>query len=76
VAMSRPRASPPPMFVFPLAVPGTAFFALVTVVALLSSVAGVKGVAVTRFSAADVVRHPLVERIVRAYDADQAGPKT
>jgi len=37
---------------------------------------GVKGIAVTRFSAADVVRHPLVERIVRAYDADQAGPKT
>ena len=33
---------------------------------------GVKGVAITRFSAADVVRHPLVERIVRAYDADAA----
>jgi phosphate starvation-inducible PhoH-like protein len=31
---------------------------------------GEKGIAVTRFSAADVVRHPLVERIVRAYDAD------
>ena len=31
---------------------------------------GVKGVAVARFEAADVVRHPLVERIVRAYDAD------
>ena len=31
---------------------------------------GVKGVEVTRFSAQDVVRHPLVERIVRAYEAD------
>ncbi|OYX06483.1 MAG: phosphate starvation-inducible protein PhoH [Caulobacter vibrioides] len=31
---------------------------------------GVKGVAIARFEAADVVRHPLVERIVRAYDAD------
>jgi phosphate starvation-inducible PhoH-like protein len=34
---------------------------------------GVKGIGVTRFSAEDVVRHPLVERIVRAYDADTAG---
>jgi phosphate starvation-inducible PhoH-like protein len=33
---------------------------------------GVKGVAVARFRAEDVVRHPLVERIVRAYDADSA----
>ncbi len=33
---------------------------------------GVEGVAVARFQAADVVRHPLVERIVRAYDADAA----
>ena len=33
---------------------------------------GVKGVAVTRFSAEDVVRHPLVERIVRAYEAEEA----
>jgi phosphate starvation-inducible PhoH-like protein len=33
---------------------------------------GVDGVAVARFSAGDVVRHPLVERIVRAYDADSA----
>jgi phosphate starvation-inducible PhoH-like protein len=31
---------------------------------------GVKGVAIARFEAGDVVRHPLVERIVRAYDAD------
>jgi phosphate starvation-inducible protein PhoH and related proteins len=33
---------------------------------------GVKGIGITRFSAEDVVRHPLVERIVRAYDADAA----
>ena len=33
---------------------------------------GVKGVAIARFAASDVVRHPLVERIVLAYDADAA----
>ena len=33
---------------------------------------GVEGVAVARFEASDVVRHPLVERIVKAYDADVA----
>ncbi|MFN3512403.1 MAG: PhoH family protein [Phenylobacterium sp.] len=33
---------------------------------------GVKGVGINRFGAEDVVRHPLVERIVRAYDADAA----
>lgn len=33
---------------------------------------GVEGVAVTRFTAADVIRHPMVARIVRAYDADAA----
>jgi len=33
---------------------------------------GVKGIGVIRFSSEDVVRHPLVERIVRAYDADAA----
>ncbi|WP_122467025.1 PhoH family protein [Brevundimonas lutea] len=31
---------------------------------------GVKGVGVLKFEAQDVVRHALVERIVRAYDAD------
>jgi phosphate starvation-inducible PhoH-like protein len=36
----------------------------------LSLLDGVEGVAVARFSAGDVVRHPLVERIVRAYDAE------
>jgi phosphate starvation-inducible PhoH-like protein len=29
----------------------------------------VSGIAMTRFTAADVVRHPLVARIVEAYDA-------
>jgi phosphate starvation-inducible PhoH-like protein len=33
----------------------------------------VKGIAFTRFAAADVVRHPLVARIVEAYDAAQTG---
>ena len=33
---------------------------------------GVKGVGVSRLTVEDVVRHPLVERIVRAYDADAA----
>jgi len=33
---------------------------------------GVNGVAIARFAAEDVVRHPLVERIVKAYDADAA----
>jgi phosphate starvation-inducible PhoH-like protein len=33
---------------------------------------GVEGVGVNRFSVEDVVRHPMVERIVRAYDADAA----
>ena len=31
---------------------------------------GVEGVAISRFTSADVVRHPLVGRIVEAYDAD------
>ncbi|MET3526670.1 PhoH family protein [Phenylobacterium koreense] len=33
---------------------------------------GLEGVGVNRFSAEDIVRHPMVERIVRAYDADAA----
>jgi phosphate starvation-inducible PhoH-like protein len=33
---------------------------------------GVEGVAVTRFTGADIVRHPLVGKIVAAYDADAA----
>jgi phosphate starvation-inducible PhoH-like protein len=34
---------------------------------------GVKGIAVTQFTARDVVRHPLVQRIVEAYERD-SGP--
>ena len=33
---------------------------------------GVEGIAVTRFSTADVVRHPIVGRIVQAYEGDNA----
>lgn len=33
----------------------------------------VEGVGILRFEASDVVRHPMVERIVRAYDADASG---
>ena len=39
----------------------------------VSILEGVEGVAVARFTASDVVRHPLVGRIVAAYDADAAG---
>ena len=38
----------------------------------ISILEGVTGVAVSRFEASDVVRHPMVERIVKAYDADAA----
>jgi phosphate starvation-inducible PhoH-like protein len=38
----------------------------------VSILEGLKGIEVMRFSAEDVVRHPLVERIVKAYDADAA----
>ena len=38
----------------------------------ISILEGVQGVAVSRFEASDVVRHPMVERIVKAYDADAA----
>jgi phosphate starvation-inducible PhoH-like protein len=31
----------------------------------------VRGIAMTRFSSADVVRHPLVARIVEAYEASR-----
>ena len=35
---------------------------------------GVSGIAITHFSAADVVRHPLVARIVEAYDRARGDP--
>jgi phosphate starvation-inducible PhoH-like protein len=38
----------------------------------VSILEGVEGVAVSRFTSADVVRHPLVGRIVEAYDDDAA----
>jgi phosphate starvation-inducible PhoH-like protein len=38
----------------------------------VSLLEGVEGVAVARFTVADIVRHPLVGRIVDAYDADTA----
>jgi phosphate starvation-inducible PhoH-like protein len=34
---------------------------------------GVQGIAVTRFTAKDVVRHPLVQRIVEAYERQPGG---
>ena len=36
----------------------------------VSILEGVEGVGIARFTAADIVRHPLVERIVKAYDND------
>ncbi|HEY2051629.1 MAG TPA: PhoH family protein, partial [Caulobacteraceae bacterium] len=39
----------------------------------VSILEGVEGVAVARFTTVDVVRHPLVGRIVAAYDRDAAG---
>jgi phosphate starvation-inducible PhoH-like protein len=36
---------------------------------------GVRGIAFTQFSSADVVRHPLVARIVDAYEARGAAPE-
>ena len=41
----------------------------------VSLLEGVEGIVVMRFAPEDVVRHPLVERIVRAYDADAAGKR-
>ena len=35
---------------------------------------GVDGIGVTRFTTADVVRHPIVGRIVEAYEGDNAAP--
>ncbi len=42
----------------------------------LATLAGVEGVAVAHFGHKDVVRHPLVTRIVHAYETRQAGPET
>jgi phosphate starvation-inducible PhoH-like protein len=37
---------------------------------------GVEGIAFTQFTGADVVRHPLVARIVDAYERDRSGADT
>jgi phosphate starvation-inducible PhoH-like protein len=37
--------------------------------------AGVRGIAFSRFTSADVVRHPLVQKIVNAYERDAAAQK-
>ena len=37
--------------------------------------AGVRGIAFTRFTSADVVRHPLVQKIISAYERDAAAKK-
>jgi phosphate starvation-inducible PhoH-like protein len=37
--------------------------------------AGVRGIAFTRFTSADVVRHPLVQKIVNAYEREAAAKK-
>jgi phosphate starvation-inducible PhoH-like protein len=36
--------------------------------------ADVEGISIVRFQNADIVRHPLVARIVAAYDGDGNGP--
>ena len=36
---------------------------------------GLEGVGMARFGAGDVVRHPLVSRIVAAYDSHEQGAK-
>jgi phosphate starvation-inducible PhoH-like protein len=41
----------------------------------LSVLSGVEGVGVARFTAADVVRHPMVARIINAYDARDAAKR-
>jgi phosphate starvation-inducible protein PhoH and related proteins len=41
----------------------------------IDTLAGVEGMALVRFSDADIVRHPLVTRIVRAYEARDAKMK-
>jgi len=38
--------------------------------------AGVRGIAFTRFTSADVVRHPLVQKIIAAYERDIASRKS
>ncbi len=41
----------------------------------VDTLTGVEGIGMVRFTDADIVRHPLVGRIVRAYEAREAKPK-
>jgi phosphate starvation-inducible PhoH-like protein len=41
----------------------------------VDTLSGVQGLSITRFSDVDIVRHPLVGRIVRAYEARDAKPR-
>jgi phosphate starvation-inducible PhoH-like protein len=41
----------------------------------LSVLSRVEGVSVTRFSPRDVVRHPMVQRIVEAYEQNEGGDR-
>jgi phosphate starvation-inducible PhoH-like protein len=38
----------------------------------VSRLEGIEGIAIVRFTAADVVRHPIVGRIVQAYEGEDA----
>ena len=51
--------------------PNTKPSGLRTVISILK---GVRGIAFTLFSSRDVVRHPLVQRIVQAYEAHSPDP--
>jgi phosphate starvation-inducible PhoH-like protein len=42
----------------------------------VDTLTGVEGLSISRFSDVDIVRHPLVSRIVRAYEARDAKPRT
>src|SRR5262249_62204720 len=42
----------------------------------VDTLSGVEGIGMVRFTDADIVRHPLVSRIVRAYDARDAKSKS
>ena len=55
----------------PIAASGPTFWTVATSTDLLK---GIVGTAQVRFTAADVVRHPLVGRIVEAYDAAERPP--
>ena len=41
---------------------------------VLNILDGVEGIGISAFSSKDVVRHPMVQRIVDAYELSEAGP--